>query len=320
MPLGSRKPQRFIATTTTSSSSLPTIIRPNDNEVKSGKLDARNLEKAIRGIHEDGLIVISNVIPHDDLDRLNKKMTIDAKYLMSLGDKGPFNYNKGNLQQDPPPIRKHFSRSIFLNPIAIQVTSNVLGPKPLWTFCSGNTAIRGAEPQRQPVHSDADFSHPNHPFALVVNVPLITFTPENGSTEVWLGTHTPEFSGLHAQEGMHGDRASGRIREHLLEKRKQARPPSQPIIEKGSVVIRDLRLWHAGMPNHTDDIRVMLAMIHFAPWYRNRMRLELAQDIEPLLAQETNLGTMVDYISREDAMDRYLARAYGNAYDFNQVD
>lgn len=31
----------------------------------------------------------------------------------------------------------------------------------------------GHEPQRQPVHADADFAHPTHPFALVVNVPLV---------------------------------------------------------------------------------------------------------------------------------------------------
>lgn len=62
------------------------------------------------------------------------------------------------------------------------------------------------------------------------------------------------------QEGAHGDRASGRIKEHLLEKRREVRGELQPVIEKGSIIIRDLRLWHAGMPNWTNDIRVMLAM------------------------------------------------------------
>ena len=95
---------------------------------------------------------------------------------------------------------------------------------------------------------------------MVINVPLIDFTPENGSTEVWLGTHTGELSGLRVQEGEHGERASGRIKEQLLEQRRKVRGPSQPVLQKGSIVIRDLRLWHAGMPNMTQDIRVMLAM------------------------------------------------------------
>lgn len=115
----------------------------------------------------------------------------------------------------------------------------------------------------QPVHSDADFAHPTHPFAYVINVPLIAMTPDNGSTELWLGTHTD--SGMHVQEGLHGERASGRIKLEVLEKRRAVRPPSQPVVPKGSFVLRDLRLWHAGIGNQTDIVRVMLAMSMLAP-------------------------------------------------------
>lgn len=115
----------------------------------------------------------------------------------------------------------------------------------------------------QPVHSDADFAHPTHPFAYVINIPLITMTPDNGSTELWLGTHTD--SGMQVQEGLHGERASGRIKLEALEKRRAIRPPSRPVVPKGSFVLRDLRLWHAGSGNQTDVVRVMLAMSMFAP-------------------------------------------------------
>lgn len=116
-------------------------------------------------------------------------------------------------------------------------------------------------PASQPVHSDADFDHPAHPFALVINIPLITMTPKNSSTELWLGTHTD--TGLHIQDGLHGERASGRIKPDALEKRRSIRPPSQPVVPKGSFVLRDLRLWHAGIGNQTDVVRVMLAMSKF---------------------------------------------------------
>lgn len=86
-------------------------------------------------------------------------------------------------------------------------------------------------------------------------------TPENGSTEVWLGTHNDTT--IADQEGEHGDRASGRIKKHLLDARREVRPPSQPIVKKGSIIIRDLRLWHGGKPNLTTDPRVMLAMSKF---------------------------------------------------------
>ena len=173
-------------------------------------------------------------------------------------------------------------------------------------------------PQRQPVHSDADFAHPTHPFALVINVPLIDFTPENGSTELWLGTHTGSLSGLQVQEGAHGDRASGRIKESLLAERRSIRAPSQPNIRKGSIVIRDLRLWHAGMPNLTDDVRVMLALIHFAPWYRNPMRLELSEGLRGVVRAEKGLEVPVDWVEEQEVMGRYLERGFGNSYDFGQ--
>jgi ectoine hydroxylase-related dioxygenase (phytanoyl-CoA dioxygenase family) len=152
--------------------------------------------------------------------------------------------------------------------LATQVTSTVMGPRPRLSFVSGNTALPPTEdspPQSQPTHSDSDFEFPEIPFALVINVPLVEMTPENGSTEVWLGTHT---EGYETQEGKHGERASGRIKLDLLEARRKIRGPSQPFVKKGSVIIRDLRLWHGGKPNMTDEVRVMLAMIHFAPWYR----------------------------------------------------
>lgn len=156
-----------------------------------------------------------------------------------------------------------------MNVIATQVTTSILGPKPRLSFVSGNTALpptNDSPPQSQPVHSDADFDHPECPFALVVNVPLVDMAEKNGSTEVWLGSHVD--ASVASEEGKHGERASGKIRETCLKERRVLRPPSQPMVKKGSVIIRDLRLWHAGKPNFTDEIRVMLAMIHFAPWYR----------------------------------------------------
>lgn len=141
-------------------------------------------------------------------------------------------------------------------------------------------------------------------------------TPENGSTELWLGTHTADIS---AQEGKHGERASGRIREELLAQRREVRGPSQPTVKKGSIVLRDLRLWHAGMPNMSEEVRVMLAMIHFAPWYRNRMRLAFGEDVKGLLeGLESQLETPVDWVRNEKILGSYLGCAFGNSYDFDQ--
>lgn len=71
-------------------SSLPAVVTPTAEEITSGQLGPRNLEKAIRSLHEDGLVVVANAVPHDDLDQLNTKMVEDALTLQGRGKDSPF--------------------------------------------------------------------------------------------------------------------------------------------------------------------------------------------------------------------------------------
>ncbi|KAG9230252.1 hypothetical protein BJ875DRAFT_162296 [Amylocarpus encephaloides] len=303
-------------------SSFPISVEVSSQELADQELQWRNLEIATRALHRDGLVVLEDVIPHSKIDTLNRKMIDDAGTLQAMGDKGPYNYNRGNIQQDPPLTTEHYESSIIMNALATQVTTSVLGPKPRLSFVSGNSALPpqdGVTPQSQPVHSDADFAHPQCPFALVVNVPLVDMTKENGSTEVWLGSHTN--ASIDSQEGLHGERASGRIKAELLEQRRNERPPCQPMVKKGSIVIRDLRLWHAGKPNFTDNTRVMLAMIHFAPWYRNTMEVDFSEKLKPILQKAgSSLQIQAKFVPERQVIDGYLSHGYGNAYDFDQRD
>ena len=38
------------------------------------------------------------------------------------------------------------------------------------------------------------------------------------------------------------------------------RPEVQPIVKKGAIVIRDIRHWHGGKSNLSQDLRVLLGM------------------------------------------------------------
>ena len=89
------------------------IVKPSLSEIGNLRLDARNLEKAVRHVHQDGLVVIEDVVPHEHLDHLNVKMVKDSETLLARGDKSPFNYNKGNIQQDAPPVANYFHPSVF---------------------------------------------------------------------------------------------------------------------------------------------------------------------------------------------------------------
>jgi hypothetical protein len=130
-------------------------------------------------------------------------------------------------------------------------------------FYSGNTTLPG-QGARQPVHTDEgqlwpDLEVATPPYALVVNVMPMDISPHNASTEIWPGTHldTSNYYQL-------GDL---KIPAERLEARRQVVPPFQPTAPAGTVIIRDMRLWHAGMPNYSDTPRPMIAMIHYVSWW-----------------------------------------------------
>jgi ectoine hydroxylase-related dioxygenase (phytanoyl-CoA dioxygenase family) len=133
---------------------------------------------------------------------------------------------------------------------------------------TGNNALAGTGGLRQPVHKDTRFRHPKCPFVVVANTALNDFTLENGATEFWLGTHA--FSDENDQtiatpETVFGKQKVGTpscpVREDVVEARRRVRPPVRAIMGKGDVMLRDFRCWHAGMPNATDEDRIMVAQI-----------------------------------------------------------
>src|SRR2546423_1151437 len=69
----------------------------------------------------------------------------------------------------------------------------------------------------------------------------------------------------------------------LREKRRAEVPPIQPTMQRGSVLIRDIRLWHNGMPNRTASARPMIAMIHWIHWWHDRNPILFPKGTEAFL-------------------------------------
>lgn len=190
-----------------------------------------------------------------------------------------FNYDKKaqNILQHMIPDPEYIHPSIHANPFALAVCKVAMGPNPVLRYHKANTNFPGKT--RQPVHSDTHYEHPRACFSLAVNIMPVDCDPFLGSTEVWLGTHTTTV--FSDQDGMNG------IRPEKLAERRKVLPPVQPTVKKGSIIIRDMRLWHAGMPNNSEDtVRVMINLIYFADWYRCPMKIkfppESRQKIEEL--------------------------------------
>jgi ectoine hydroxylase-related dioxygenase (phytanoyl-CoA dioxygenase family) len=89
---------------------------------------------------------------------------------------------------------------------------------------------------------------------LVANVLLCDFTEQNGSTEVWPGTH------------LLCDAYQGRALPIDLDGRARYLGSRRLNAPAGSIVLRDLRLWHRGTPNRSARPRAMLALVYRRGW------------------------------------------------------
>jgi len=182
---------------------------------------------------------------------------------------------------------------IWANPVAISILSNIFGPNPKCHYANGNTALKATG--RQPVHSDIGSPHPLYPFAYALNIPLDDMTPENGSTELWIGSHRDSCIDQHTTDSEGELKLT--IKPELVEERRQHSPPVQPSTKKGSIIVRDLRLWHAGMPNRTDTPRIMLSFVIQPRWFQAPSKVLLPLKARPMV-EEWKQVTGLDYAAQ----------------------
>lgn len=269
-------------------------ITLSPQELETQQISSHNLQKALEALHRDGICALTNAIDPAHLDKLNGRMVDEAQALYdNPGTHRNFGPRTGNIQQEPVVEPGYVFDDVVANPWAVAITECMLGPNPHMRFYSANTAFKADA--RQPVHVDVHFDFPRIPFGFCINVNLVDTSPENGATEIWLGSHTdttPDTSTT-SEPGVGRD---------ILEARREISPPVQPTLPKGSLIIRDFRLWHAGMPNHTDQPRVMLVTIHFPAWYRSNQTFFLPRSLQGKI----NWGRLVPCVEWVDENYDYL--------------
>ena len=239
------------------------VITVQPKELAAEKLTDAHVEKAVQALRTDGYVVLENVVSHEHLDILRERMDADSQILIKAAKWGGAGGLKGHLQQGPPPFAPYIFRDIVANPYVIQVTKTLLGPGLYNNFYNGNTNCPGST--TQPLHrdgahlwNDQEVAHPTT--EVVVNISPQDTAEENGSVELWPGSHL--------------DVGNGHIEETQEAARRKICPPIRGNAKKGSALIRDMRLWHRGVPNLSDKPRHMIAMIHRVNWLKSNRRLK----------------------------------------------
>ena len=266
------------------------IVKPK--ELSAGKLSEKHVKQAVEAILIDGYVVLENIIKHEHLDILKERMDADSQKLIKAGKWGGAGMLKGHLQQGPPPFAPYIFSDIVANPYVIQVTKELLGEGVYNNFYNGNTNCPGSG--IQPLHRDSDHLWQNqkvaHPTAeVVVNISPQDTSEENGSVELWPGSHL-DVSGRHIDD------------DHEVERRETV-PPIRGNAKKGSALIRDMRLWHRGVPNLSDKPRHMIAMIHRIRWMRSGRRLKYQTGCEKAF-ENSELDHNAEFV--KEKLDDYL--------------
>jgi ectoine hydroxylase-related dioxygenase (phytanoyl-CoA dioxygenase family) len=141
---------------------------------------------------------------------------------------------------------------VITHPRAMEIMDAVMGDDCVLTMLASDAAAPGS--QLQEIHQDS------HVTRLVVNIPLIDFTDDNGPIEMWPGTHRRDpFAPADRFEFDTPPLPNDRIKE-LVEKI----PVKRGVMRAGSILVRDQRLLHRGSENTSTVIRPMLSLLYFA--------------------------------------------------------
>ena len=228
------------------------ILEISEQERAEGKPTPESVDAGERLLRETGLVVIENVLPRDWIADLNTAMQTRLD-------------NEENDQNGENPMLKmpFMDSRIIDNPFAMPILKAAMGEKVFAYLPYGCNATRpGGDIQW--IHRDSGQLFPELPFALpvctiVVNIPLVDFTVENGATQVWPSSHL-----------IVDDAAVRNSPYNVCEEERGAKYPSfQLEMPAGSVVVRDMRCWHRAMPNRSQIVRPMLALVYFRRFHHS---------------------------------------------------
>ncbi|MDP6503551.1 MAG: phytanoyl-CoA dioxygenase family protein [Planctomycetota bacterium] len=222
-------------------------------EIRSQKLTDEHFDSAVEQVRGNGCVVFESVIEPNLLQELREEFAAEF-----LGYISKTESNRGpNRYQMHLPFRLPFCHeSVIANPLVLPVIRSLLNEDCICQYFASDTPLPGSEYQK--VHMDYQHLFPDIPhqpisaYGLVLNLPLVDFTEQNGAVEIWPGGSHLIAPGVDIQ----------RLAESMYSKRL--------LMPAGSLLLRDMRMWHRGTPNESDEPRPNLAFIYARNWLGTR--------------------------------------------------
>ena len=197
----------------------------------------------------NGYTVLPERLPADLIERMRARFEL---LLTETAAREPTNRGVSRYQMFVPWEPPFANPLLYENPGVLSVVEAAMEPDVTLRYFASDTPLPGSDYQQ--VHSDTRLLFPETALAvpcygIVLNVPLVDCTVENGSLEFWPSTHlTPVRADV--------DRLAATL------------PSARANLDAGSLLLRDLRMWHRGTPNRSNAPRPQLALVYTRPWYR----------------------------------------------------
>lgn len=249
-------------------------MRLKDEVRTKGTLDDATRDAAVRQLATNGYTILENVFSSAQIQQL--KTAYHRHFNRFVEETRETNKN-GHYRMDLPFEAPFTDESVVANPFVTPIVQKLLGEDCICQYFASNTCMPGSG--YQDIHSDLRPLFPESTAtmpvsAIVLNIALVDFTQENGPTEIWPGgTHLiPENCNRsafikEAAENMHS---------------------THVIMPAGSITLRDLRMWHRGTPNHSNEARPMIALVYFRHWF----------GAEPLIIPKDAYAQMAESVQR----------------------
>ena len=228
-------------------------------EVASGQLAPETLAQAVLQVRLNGFVVLENALPVELVDRMrvaflaavDEALRVDA----SKTELNTSSFRKNRIRMDLPFREPFIDARVITNAFALPIVERILGEDCRMFYFSADAPMPGSDYQMAhgdyfPFYPESEVILP--PTGLVVNYPLVNVNEKNGPLEVWPNTHlNPDriYTGSQVQDAIKGI------------------DPVRMLTPKGSLIIRDMRMWHRGTPNVSDEIRPNLALIYARNWW-----------------------------------------------------
>jgi len=201
-------------------------------------------------VRVNGYTILEDLLPVSFIESMRGEF---IKLLEAKRAAEPSNRGANRFQMYLPFTPPFADPRVYENDLVLAIVEAVFGQFPICNYFASDTPFPGSDYQR--VHSDTQLLFPGMRYSLpayglVLNIPLVDVTEENGPMEIWPG-------GTHLWNG-EGDMAALAAQMTSVRVRMKA----------GAALLRDLRMWHRGTPNRSDHARPNVALVYCRPWYR----------------------------------------------------